>query len=265
MGPRWTRLQVEVLILQLPPYLIAVISTLLMSLTIMTSPETTYLLVLILIWVLLDLTKYPLLLIAPMVFLLVPKYARGLGILVFGLLLASPKIRVELTNYEVLKLFSLSLVILLLISPRPRNTIAKILWLATVVLGSVTLDVLTPIAPLLVVAYFLALPRDRLAYLYSIFTVTGFWVLYRYGLFSFPTPSPPPRWIYEAILIPVLVITYSILKEKGEVLRKKQTLVILLLALLMTPFIRTNEAEFTLLLSTDSVRLIASLPHEETL
>nr|WP_157868119.1 hypothetical protein [Pyrococcus abyssi] len=249
----------------IPPYIIAIVSTLLMIAIALTSNDATYILIMALVFAFLDISKYYLLLLIPMFFLLIPRPVRELGIVSLGLFMVSPYIRSLLNEEEVLRLFLLELLLFLLISPKPRNVILKGLWLVIISLGTVVLQILTPVAMLIPVSYLLAIPRSALTYLYIAITSVGIAVLYDYGMISFPNFYLPVFQIYEVSLIPVILILYSIFREKKEILKKKQTLMLFILLLLMTPFIGEHEVEFSFLLSTVSVRLITSLPHEETL
>ncbi|AEC52141.1 hypothetical protein PNA2_1226 [Pyrococcus sp. NA2] len=242
--------------MQLPSFLIAVLSTILMILVVTTSYESFYLLIFILTLMLLSLSHYYILLIIPLTFLLIPKPARELGVVALGLFLASPDIRMKLGEDAVMRLFLLSLVLILLINQKPRKLIARTIWLITSVVVSLTLAVIDPIAILLIPAYIMSFPRDVIAYMYSLLVSLGIGVLYEYSLYHFPTPGLE---LYNGIFIPLLLVSYSIFEGKSEVLKKKQTMFMLILSILMVPFIGTYSVEFTFLLSILSVRLAVSL------
>ncbi|AMM53651.1 hypothetical protein [Pyrococcus kukulkanii] len=247
--------------------LILILAPILLIQIIWDSKESQYLIIASLLYILLVPQKYfPMIILMPAVFTLAPKFAREMGFLILGLFLIDPQVREGLTPINILTLSAFSLVLALRISPLPSGKFARALYTGILGILSGLLGIFIPPFPLLSIAYIFVFPLTSLSYTYAFVTVLTSIVLHEFGLYSFPDPALPSTSILTAIAIPLILIIYSIYIEKKGILRKRQTLTLLMFSLFMAPFIPYATQAFVLLLAATSVRLVMSLPHpEETL
>lgn len=267
---RWGRAgsgYIGVLLLISLTILILILAPVLLITIIWDSKESQYLIIASLLYVLLLPQKYfPMIILIPAVFTLAPKFAREMGFLILGLFLMDPQVREGLTPINILILSAFSLVLALRISPLPSGKFARALYTGILGILSGLLGIFIPPLPLLSIAHIIVFPLTPLSYVYAFITVLTSVVLHELGLYSFPDPTLPSPKILTAIAVPIVIIIYSIYVEKGNILRKRQTLTLLVFSLFMAPFIPYATQAFVLLLAATSVRLVISLPHpEETL
>ncbi|WP_157092424.1 hypothetical protein [Thermococcus chitonophagus] len=205
-------------------------------------------------------------LLIPTIFGLAPKFARELGFLILGMFLIDPNVRADLTPMKTLSLSAFTLLLSVIISPLPRGKAKRIFYITVLGILSGLLGIMIKPFPLIAISYLLAFPITLTSYAYAFVTIAVSLLLHEVGLYSFPSPGTPNSNVLPAIILPAILIGYSIYIERKNIMMKRQTIMLLIFALLLIPFLNLAKLEFVLLMSAVSIRLITSLPHpEETL
>ncbi|AFK22273.1 hypothetical protein [Pyrococcus sp. ST04] len=247
------------------PILILAISVFLIILVTWNSKESFYLTIISLVYILIAPTRYyGATVLLPSVFLLAPRFCREAGFLIVGLILISETVRESLSIFSALKLSAFSLILALLLLSPPRRKIIREGWALILSLLSALLSIAIPVLPILIPAYILAFPVTTFSYMYAFFFASALLPLHELGLYSFPKIVPLDVFDLKYLIIQVVIIGYVLFKERlSGVIRRKQTLMLLLLSIFSLPFAGKFFQEFVLVISAASVRLLVTLPHHE--
>lgn len=225
-----------------------------------------YLFVIPLLYLLLNPSYYHLVPILSLSFFLMPRHSRELGFLAFALLLSSPYIRSQLNIFKSLELsvFMILLVIILSLHFSGSRFKTAFLWTISGILTGLLSPTLS-IVVFLIPSIILVFPVSPLSYLYGFVATIIIIILTEMGIYEFPSLNLPSNNFYLSAILPMILIAYSLATEKLNIVKKRQTSVLIMLFLFSFPFLGNYEVEGLLLLSLIGIRLISSFPNYDIL